>query len=88
VPIAAKRSDRVSGFEIALSLFAVGALIGAVVLVLAPLQFFYLLGAIIVTSGIAGAWLSAIGLRLEHPERWQALKTSMRVRAGNLPSAS
>jgi hypothetical protein len=78
--MARAHTGRVTGFEIASTLFAVGALIGVLVLALAPLVFFHVLGAIILASGVAGAALSLVGLRLEHPDRWEALKASLAAR--------
>ena len=59
-------------------LFAAALPIGLILLLFAPVSFFHVLGAVIVGTGLIGVWVSALGLRLEHPERWLALKAAMR----------
>jgi len=65
-------------FEFGLVLFAAALPIGLVLLLVAPVSFFHLLGAVIVGTGLVGVWVSALGLRLEHPKRWTALKATLR----------
>jgi hypothetical protein len=48
-----------------------------VLILVAPFNFFHVMGAVIVGTGLIGVWVSALGLQLEHPERWHALKTSL-----------
>lgn len=68
----------ITWFEFGLILFGTALPIGLVLLLVAPLSFFHLLGAVIVGTASIGVWVSALGLRLEHPERWMALKASLR----------
>ena len=61
-------------FELGLGLFATSLPIGLVVLLVAPFSFFHVLGTTIVGMALIGIWVSALGLKLEHPDRWNALK--------------
>jgi len=72
------RGRSITWFEFGLILFAAALPIGLILLLLAPVSFFHVLGAVIVGTGLIGVWVSALGLRLEHPERWLALKSSVR----------
>jgi len=65
-------------FEFGLLMFAAALPVGLVLLLVAPVSFFHVLGAVIVGTGLIGVWVSALGLRLEHPERWTSLKASLR----------
>ena len=72
---ASRRPARaVTWFEFGLGLFVVSVPIGIVLMAVAPLSFFHFLGAVVVGAGLVGAWVCALGLRLEHPDRWHALK--------------
>jgi len=73
-----RRPAAVTWFEFGLVLFAAALPIGLVLLLVAPLSFFHVLGAAIVGTALIGLWVSALGLQLEHPERWNALKLSLR----------
>jgi hypothetical protein len=73
-------------FEFGLLLFAAALPIGLVLLLIAPVSFFHVLGAVIVGTGLIGVWVSALGLQLEHPDRWIALKATLR-RMATLPAA-
>lgn len=68
----------VTWFEFGLALFAAALPIGVVLMLVAPVWFFHVLGAVIVGTGLIGMWVSALGLQLEHPDRWAALKAGMR----------
>lgn len=68
----------ITWFEFVLALFAAAVPIGVVLMLVAPLSFFHLLGAVIVGTGLIGIWVSALGLQLEHPARWTALKGGLR----------
>jgi hypothetical protein len=72
------RSRAMTWFEFGLMLFAAALPIGLILLLVAPVSFFHVLGAVIVGTGLIGVWVSALGLRLEHPERWVALKSALR----------
>jgi hypothetical protein len=65
-------------FEFGLLLFAAALPIGLILLLVAPVSFFHVLGAVILGTGLIGVWVSALGLRLEHPDRWIALKGTLR----------
>lgn len=73
-----RRRQAVTWFEFGLALFAAALPIGLVLMLAAPVAFFHVLGAVIVGTGLIGMWVSALGLQLEHPERWTALKGSLR----------
>ena len=68
----------VTWFEFGLALFATSLPIGLVLMLVAPLSFFHVLGAVIVGTALIGIWVSALGLQLEHPDRWTALKAGLR----------
>ena len=68
----------VTWFEFGLALFAAALPIGVVVAVVAPVDFMHALGAIVIGVSLIGLWVCALGLRLEHPARWLALKASAR----------
>ena len=72
------RRGSITWFEFGLLLFAAALPIGLILLLLAPVSFFHLLGAVIVGTGLIGVWVSALGLKLEHPDRWVALKSMLR----------
>ncbi len=74
----ARNRSVVTWFEFGLALFAAALPIGLVLMVVAPVSFFHALGAAIVGTGLIGIWVSALGLQLEHPERWMSLKGSLR----------
>ena len=65
-------------FEFGLLLFAVALPVGLVVAVVAPVDFMHLLGAAVVGASLIGLWVCTLGLQLEHPERWLALKSTAR----------
>jgi len=67
-------SRRVSWFEFGLGLFAAALPIGAIVIAVAPVQFFEAVGAGILGIGLVGLWISALGLQLEDPKRWRELR--------------
>ena len=73
-----RRERAVTWFEFGLVMFAAALPIGLVLLLAAPVSFFHFLGAIVVGTGLIGVWVSALGLQLEHPDRWHALKAMMR----------
>lgn len=73
-----RRGSAITWFEFGLALFAAALPIGLVLMLVAPVSFFHILGAVIVGTGLIGMWVSALGLQLEHPERWTALKGSFR----------
>jgi hypothetical protein len=73
-----RRPPAVTWFEFGLVLFATALPIGLVLMLIAPVSFFHVLGTVIVGTALIGMWVSALGLRLEHPERWNALKLSLR----------
>lgn len=77
----------ITWFEFGIALFAAALPIGLVLMLVAPVSFFHVLGAVIVGTGLIGIWVSAVGLQLEHPERWLALKGSLR-RVSTTPSPS
>lgn len=74
-------------FEFGLLLFAAALPVGLILLLVAPVSFFHILGAAIVGTGLIGVWVSALGLRLEHPERWMALKSAFRRLATPAPAS-
>ena len=76
----------ITWFEFGLLLFAAALPVGLILLLVAPVSFFHLLGALIVCTGLIGVWVSALGLKLEHPDRWVALKGQLR-RLGTSPAA-
>lgn len=65
-------------FEFGLLLFGVALPVGVVVAIVAPVDFMHLLGAVVVGTSLIGLWVCTLGLQLEHPERWVALKSSAR----------
>lgn len=67
----------VTWFEFLLALSGGALPIGLVLVLIAPVSFFHAIGAAIVGMGLIGLWVSALGLQLEHPERWHALKASV-----------
>ena len=73
-----RRESSITWFEFGLGLFAAALPIGLVLMLVAPVSFFHVLGAVIVGTGLIGIWVSALGLQLEHPERWVALKGVLR----------
>ena len=73
-----RRRGVITWFEFGLALFAAALPIGLVLMLVAPVSFFHVLGAVIVGTGLIGIWVSALGLQLEYPERWTALKGSVR----------
>lgn len=76
-------------FEIGFRMFAAALPVGLLVMFAAPVTFMHALGAMIVGAGLIGMWVSALGLRLEHPERWHAIKRSVsRMAAAGSPSRS
>jgi hypothetical protein len=82
-----RRHARITWFEFGLGLFLVSVPVGAVLMAVAPLSFFHFLGAVVVGTGLVGAWVCALGLRLEHPDRWHALKSWFR-RAATVPGTA
>ena len=82
-----RRERSITWFEFGLGLFAAALPIGLVLMLVAPVSFFHVLGAVIVGTGLIGIWVSALGLQLEHPERWVALKGVLR-RFATAPPAS
>lgn len=72
------RDAGLTWFEVALQLFAIALPLGVIVVVVAPVDFLHALGALIVGTALIGLWVAALGLQLEHPERWHALKGSLR----------
>ena len=71
-------------FEFGLVLFAVALPVGLVVAIVAPVDFMHLLGAVIVGTSLIGLWVCMLGLQLEHPDRWLALKlTARRLASSN-----
>lgn len=73
-----RKRATITWFEFGLALFAAALPIGFVVMLVAPVAAFHALGAVIVGTGLIGMWVSAVGLQLEHPERWVMLKASLR----------
>jgi hypothetical protein len=73
-----RQRGTVTWFELGLALFAAALPIGLVLMLVAPVAAFHALGAVIVGTGLIGMWVSALGLQLEYPERWIALKASIR----------
>jgi len=73
-----RRRGGITWFEFGLLLFAAGLPIGLVLMLVAPVSFLHALGAVILGTGLIGMWVSAVGLQLEHPERWTAIKASLR----------
>jgi len=73
-----RQRGAITWFEFGLVLFAAALPIGVVLMLVAPVAFFHALGAVIVGTGLIGIWVSALGLQLEHPERWRALKGLLR----------
>ena len=67
----------VSWFECGLALFGAALPIGLVVMIAAPLNFFHAMGAAILAMGLIGLWISVLGLKLEHPERWAEIRASL-----------
>jgi hypothetical protein len=78
---------RITWFEFGLALFAAAVPIGVLLILAAPVAFLQALGALILGTGLVGIWVSALGLRLEHPERWHALKRLLRGSVAAAPSA-
>lgn len=79
-----RRRARITWFEFGVALFAAALPIGVVLIVLSPIEFLQAIGAVIVGTGLVGLWISALGLQLEHPERWRALKASVvRIATGH-----
>ena len=68
----------ITWFEFGLALFAAALPIGVVVAVVAPVDFMHVLGAVVIGISLIGLWVCALGLQLEHPARWLALKASAR----------
>ena len=64
-------------FECGLALFGAALPIGVVLIFSAPVDFFHAIGAAIVAMALIGLWVSALGLRLEHPERWAEIRSSI-----------
>jgi hypothetical protein len=67
----------ITWFECLLALSGGALPIGLVLMLVAPVSFFHAVGAAIVGMGLIGLWVAALGLQLEHPERWHALKASV-----------
>jgi hypothetical protein len=85
--IASRTAPRsLTWFEFGLGLFAAALPVGVILLLVAPVAFVQVLGAVIVGTGVVGLWVSALGLRLEHPERWNALKAGLRRLAAPVPA--
>lgn len=82
----AAAAPRVTWFEFGLGLFAAALPIGAIVVAIAPVAFLHAVGALITGMSLIGIWMSAVGLKLEHPERWNALKRSLRNRWSGSPA--
>ena len=80
-----KRRGGITWFEFGLMLFAAALPIGLVLMLVAPVSFLHVLGAVILGIGLIGMWVSAVGLQLEHPERWTAIKASL-YRVATSPS--
>jgi hypothetical protein len=68
---------RITWFEFGLALFAASLPVGIVLMLAAPVQFFQAVGVAILGMGLVGLWISALGLQLEHPERWREIKASL-----------
>ena len=73
-----RRKSTMTWFEFGLLLFAAALPIGLILLLVAPVSFFHVLGTVILGTSLIGVWVSALGLQLEHPERWMALKAALR----------
>ena len=73
-----RRRGAITWFEFGLGFFAAALPIGLVLMLVAPVSFFHVVGAVIVGMGLIGMWVSVLGLQLEHPDRWIALKGSLR----------
>ena len=69
---------RLTWFEVLLRVFAAALPIGLAVIVAAPVEFVHALGVLILGTGLIGLWVCALGLQLEHPERWHAIKATLR----------
>lgn len=80
-----RRRGGITWFEFGLMLFAAALPIGVVLMLVAPVSFMHALGTVILGTGLIGMWVSAVGLQLEHPERWTAIKASLR-RVATSPS--
>jgi hypothetical protein len=70
--------DRITWFEFGIWLFAVALPVGLVLALVAPVEFMHVLGAVVIGISLIGLWVCALGLQLEHPQRWLALKASAR----------
>jgi hypothetical protein len=66
-----------SWFEFGLGLFAAALPVGVLLMLTAPVDFFHAIGAVIVAMGLIGVWVSALGLRLERPDRWAEIRASL-----------
>jgi hypothetical protein len=73
-----RRRRSITWFEFGLALFAAALPVGLVLMLVAPVWFFHVIGAVIVGTGLIGMWVSVLGLQLEHPARWAALKGALR----------
>lgn len=78
---------RFTWYELLLALFGAAFPIGLVLMLVGPVDFFHAIGAAILGMALVGVWISALGLQLEHPERWNALKGSL-VRIATLTPPS
>ena len=67
-----------SWFEFNLGLFALAIPAGLLIVWMAPVDFVRFMGVAIVGTGLMGMWVSAAGLKLEHPARWRSLVASFR----------
>ncbi|HVE49727.1 MAG TPA: hypothetical protein VNG69_08930 [Casimicrobiaceae bacterium] len=68
---------RITWFEFLMALFGAALPVGLVLMLVAPVSFLHAMGAVILGMAMAGLWISVLGLQLEHPERWVALKGSL-----------
>ena len=69
-----------SWFEFGLGLFALSVPVGLLIVWMGPVDFIKVMGLIIVGTGLIGVWVSAAGLKLEHPARWRSLVASFTQR--------
>jgi hypothetical protein len=68
---------RITWFEFGLAMFAAALPVGVVLILVAPFDFFHFVGAMVVGTALVGLWVSALGLRLEHPQRWHELTAAL-----------
>lgn len=74
-----KTFDQLSWHVPAIVFFAVGAVAGCVFIGTAPFAAVRLLGIIALMSGIAGASLMMLTMRMENPAEWDMLRASARI---------